>query len=508
MARRQMDDARFNVAAGFMMLFPDTFKDSLLAHYDRSKTTIVWKEFYSALGLFYRDHYNFSRKGATQRNSVFFYCHRAKLLYKECEFDMFTKLPTPQRDTTFFNTDCPRNPRLRHKSHTFEPPRRMVNKDDIELYRALKFFIPAFIWGFCELKDALLTDYGVIEQTEGLIAAQDRLINGEPGAVRLALEKFVPARNRFDVGTAISVRSHPTWKAKKERLVTDWETGSARSTRRRNAQDGMSASPMSTPASTPVSTPIDGTRSTKEKGDPRLGALQVGTTLGTKRKMEDARKSLYAMLCYIALTSIAFNFPPDFSEDESSDKRPRADEEADVTATDGNEPNPDVIQNNAKKIKDALVAKLRLSKKYCRVHERRFNYVRKALHILLNDNLIELALVKESDPRRVTNSIVHDEQDKKRFFKETVLLLGEISKQTKIRLTEAEIEAYKRDAGILGDVMYDSDDYFSKGESITEEALDQHLTRWFENPVVKNDVDPASDSNNILCWLDNLRPVN
>ncbi len=75
------------------------------------------------------------------------------------------------------------------------------------------------------------------------------------------------------------------------------------------------------------------------------------------------------------------------------------------------------------------------------------------------------------------------------------------------RLSAVERAEYVRDAEILGDLMYRSDDYFAVGCTDTEKELDDHLEKWVKSEGVVCDKDPASDPNNLLMWLETLHPL-
>ncbi len=60
-----------------------------------------------------------------------------------------------------------------------------------------------------------------------LIAAQDRIIIGEPASqVELDLEQFAPQKDRLSEGTAVPVRLLDAWKTKLQLLKPDWERAS------------------------------------------------------------------------------------------------------------------------------------------------------------------------------------------------------------------------------------------------------------------------------------------
>ncbi len=112
------------------------------------------------------------------------------------------------------------------------------------------------------------------------------------------------------------------------------------------------------------------------------------------------------------------------------------------------------------------------------VHLWRFNVVMKALHIILNDNFIKLALFASSPARRTCNETIHIPNSASDGFSHTVGRLPEISKQTSHPMNEYEAEIYRRDAKILGEVMYNRDDYFQTNSADLEDVVDSHIKDW------------------------------
>ncbi len=241
------------------MIFPDAFPDSLLVEFDTTRSSVDWYTFVKALVAFYDKHFITGTDVPVQKTSVFQECNRRKLLYQESRFDQHTILPV--QETPHFNFDNFRTPPRKDSedSHLFSPPKWVRRWDDQNLYRMLKFFIPAFTWAYNELKDALLIDKAVMEQSKALIAAQDRIIIGEPASqVELDLEQFAPQKDRLSEGTAVPVRLLDAWKTKLQSLKPDWErasAGSAVGNLTGVAQIVVSAPPSAEPSPSPISPP-------------------------------------------------------------------------------------------------------------------------------------------------------------------------------------------------------------------------------------------------------------
>ncbi len=81
MIRRELDDARFCVAKGFMTVFPYSFEAAeILNPYELTKTTVEWEAFRIVLYEFYKEHVDVIRSPESQTASVFRDCSADALL--------------------------------------------------------------------------------------------------------------------------------------------------------------------------------------------------------------------------------------------------------------------------------------------------------------------------------------------------------------------------------------------------------------------------------------------
>ncbi len=234
------------------------------------------------------------RRSLSSRNA-----NRLALLSRESQFDKNTILPF--RDAVHFNLSNLRNHKHNATTHQILAPDWVRDEKDQSMYRILKFFIPAFIWAYNELKDALLVDEAVMAQSEALIAAHVLIINGEP-EVEVDLEQFAPKRTRLEVGTAVSARSLAAWKNKAPALKHDLaqvsSTSGLDSVAGTESPSGETPQDVSfTPllSSAPYVPQSLNTRLIQVKGGKKMGVYrQTRADAGEKRKVRHIqRKSLF-----------------------------------------------------------------------------------------------------------------------------------------------------------------------------------------------------------------------
>lgn len=150
---------------------------------------------------------------------------------------------------------------------------------------------------------------------------------------------------------------------------------------------------------------------------------------------------------------------------------------------------------------------LREAKSIRSVHLWRYNYIRKALHILLNDSLIEMALYSDSAARDVCNFFAHPPTKGDEEFFDLVNRLPEISKQCPKPMDEYQAQMYKEDMESLGKLCYGSDSYFDDKRSDLEVAVDVHLEKWINIETTPLNGAEQGDARVLLSWLDKLHPA-
>ncbi len=202
-----------------MIIFPEAFPETLLSQFDPSRTTVEWYDFIQCLLKFYHSHFY---QGKASRSI------RRPLSSRNATASPFSPGNPSSIKTLFFHSVtlfvstsaiCGTTSTTRQLTQISAPDWVRDEKDQ-SMYRILKFFIPAFIWAYNELKDALLIDEAVMAQSEALIAAHVLIINGKP-EVEVNLERLAPNRTRLEVGTAVSARLLAAWKNKAPALKHD-----------------------------------------------------------------------------------------------------------------------------------------------------------------------------------------------------------------------------------------------------------------------------------------------
>ncbi len=227
MSRRTMDDAHYNVVAAFMLLFQGHFiPDVLLSEFDITRTTIKWDSFLTKLEAFYRSHFHEFNE-SMQSRSAFTYCRADDLTYRRSQFDNNTRVDrnnTPKLSLRQFSPNT-----IAYNENVLNLPApqiidesdRGAYNSDRSLYASLKFFVPALIWAYNELKDTLIVDEAVISQCRTLLAANQRVLTTKETEVWVDLEASLPNRECLMVGTGVEVRANRRWKSKLTKLKKD-----------------------------------------------------------------------------------------------------------------------------------------------------------------------------------------------------------------------------------------------------------------------------------------------
>lgn len=203
--RKQMDDARFSVADGFMVVFPMFFtRAKTLNWYDRTNTSVNWKAFTDTLCDVYMDHHsmpniNTPRVPLTQSESIFSSASQEVLSIRLSE-----------EAEAFDSTDSPlmaKGSLSKHDvvgdiDHKFYLAGE--TKDDF-LKRQLRFFVPALVWAYNYLKCSNLQIEADIVLKKSELEMQEWLANRRQGPAPPA-PQFPNVMHRFIHGTALERR--------------------------------------------------------------------------------------------------------------------------------------------------------------------------------------------------------------------------------------------------------------------------------------------------------------
>lgn len=226
-----MRDARYHVAASFMLVLPKVFSEELLNEYDASGSTVEWEDFLSKLTSFYQAHMS-PEHDDIQTHSIFEGCDASQLVYQKASYSPYVD----HDDRNAFN------PPLEHfttnivESNEDNLPSIPDSEDKI-LFSTIKFFIPVLIWAFNELKDALLVDEGVLGQFKLLLEESYGALKNEYSEY-LDLDQFRPDRERFLVGTGFEIRKADEWKK-----ISETPTGEDRESQNTGSEDSAEDTP-------------------------------------------------------------------------------------------------------------------------------------------------------------------------------------------------------------------------------------------------------------------------
>ncbi|KLO04998.1 hypothetical protein SCHPADRAFT_896621 [Schizopora paradoxa] len=455
-ARKTMDDGRFFVVAGFMLIFPRSFpSDSMLLEFDPLKQTVDWQKFLDNLGILYRTYFSGSDV-SIQSKSVFRRVNKNTLLYMS-QYGAIADTSPLARPT----------PELRFPDHVNHRMKMTFDVKSVEgkhlgLFTQLKFFVPAFIWAYTELKDILLIDDAVVKQAEAMLEAAVRMQRSELSYDDDDdVDKYIPDRTRLSRGTGASVRHNPAWKEwVKLDVSRSWEDSTYVN------RDLILEPPL------PLHEPKE-TDSGKDKAEGE-----------NKRKNKPP----------------PFGYPPNFGITDAEGNVSISDE-PDAKRRKRNFMAEQASQNVKKQERELAEAIAVRS-----VHLWRFNHIRKALEILLSDGIIKMALFVTSPVRDVCNFFAHPPGDANPESFDVVNRLPEFSKQCPKPMDEYQAEIYKADMNKLGQCVYNSDKYYDEKRDDLESAVDEYLKQWinFENSPLERPEN--ADARILLTWLEQLQP--
>ncbi|KLO04589.1 hypothetical protein SCHPADRAFT_896922 [Schizopora paradoxa] len=208
--RRQLDDARALVGLALSILFPRHFPRSVIVDDDdTSRRSVDWFNFREILKKFYRAHlYIDSDNVSHQYRSVFSAVSRDDIVRVEGD-------PLDENEDSTPPPSCYPFEWKYIGPWDFDEERpEDVPSDDQYVTQMLDAFMPAFIYGFNELKMAIHLDLQIIHATQERININQRLLD------RLKDVKSSPAtlaevpRPRpptFSAGTALGLRNNDFW---------------------------------------------------------------------------------------------------------------------------------------------------------------------------------------------------------------------------------------------------------------------------------------------------------
>ena len=103
-----------------------------------------------------------------------------------------------------------------------------------------------------------------------------------------------------------------------------------------------------------------------------------------------------------------------------------------------------------------------------------YNQLKKCLTILLNDDYLELVVIRSEVLRDITNVYAHVKHEVlNKQIQQTIQHVQELFKRVKLTPEKENIDVLVKD---LNDVLYREDDfYFTSGDSSVERLIDEHL---------------------------------
>lgn len=251
--RRHLDNGRFSVASGFMAIFPDFFVvDHLLSQYDITKSTVDWSRFQLALHEHFRRHFrNKDPNNGLQKYSVFHRCSRSLLLHvgSSLPSDTVEQPVAPMPKVSLFT---PRSAVSEINLLPENKGRWSLNETDEAVARQLRFYVPALIWAYNELKKALLDEDAHISRLRSILKAQDEHQLVAP------LPVLNPNMLRFAAGTALTMRGEDYWKKAIRYMMGQRQAEeSAREAKKQASKDARRTTKHQPKVDTPSSIPPD-----------------------------------------------------------------------------------------------------------------------------------------------------------------------------------------------------------------------------------------------------------
>ena len=103
-----------------------------------------------------------------------------------------------------------------------------------------------------------------------------------------------------------------------------------------------------------------------------------------------------------------------------------------------------------------------------------YNQLKKCLTILLNDDYLEMVVIRSEVLRDITNVYAHVKHEVlNEQIQQTIQHVQELFKRVKLTPEKENIDVLVKD---LNDVLYREDDfYFTSGDSSVERLIDEHL---------------------------------
>lgn len=477
--RKQLDDARFCVADGFMAIFPYAFRAAQIMNpYELTQTTVEWESFRTVLTDYYIEHVKDDTGVKLQTLSVFTDCSCEALLNLNTEVYI---------DASHLPKFRP-NARLWRYPILANNPEGKINIGDSDtlptdenLFRQLQLFIPAFVWAFNLLKKAIFDEDVEIRRRKEKLREQHAFIveaGGEPPECSSDYKTETQDQSleaRFLAGTGLELRSQSFWNAfvqdkHKDQQAATADLDLASLKRKREAIERMRLAKLYD---------VEG----DEGGEMDMEIDSDRASHGSRASRHDN------IIPSPPLPPQPINAPPPLPDDILDDENPR------LASYRFFFHHHMSIPYDCEARREAHIIK--------------FNSVRKCLSILLDVKLLNLAVFGASFCRIVTNYFVHKDQ----MRNDVAFANRHGGIQALVdAFPKKDDDAYKEerktvveDTLKLANLVYNSDAYVDDLKIDVEQAIDGYLL--VESELVGDlPVESLSDVSILMAWMETIRP--
>ncbi|EJD06378.1 uncharacterized protein FOMMEDRAFT_16969 [Fomitiporia mediterranea MF3/22] len=497
--RRHMDEVRYSIAAGFMLVFKDQFKNPGIINWqDESETTVHWSNFLEALNRHFcccnrivdvTPLYDF--EGAEEMGKEYELCRQHSPFHHLADDSQFDHLGIEllpnlklvkdlegqlEEDNCF---QCHKNGQLLNEGK------------GAFLERMLNFYLPTLIWGFNVAKKQLMSADATLRKSQAnydnMIKLADTVRRGQPISSTTAdpIPVECPVASRFDAGTALDVRRKEPRRGFifSNRIPLDSVTGprEPRPKGKRRAEEearGPEGLPQRRFRTSTISSP--------------------GETSSISHRRNWHRTKENAPWSHIDES----DFLPDLRTYplSSSQHSTPAPAEPQVSITSSQQ---SVLQSVTGSL-DTLQETLSRDKQSYSDRTKEFNNLRRCIHIILDPGLMRVAVLGGSFVRRVVNQLAHKKHEYTDTVRETLASSAMLIKESGLSGDEDEQDInYDEALKEIEEQLYSSNDYFETGKTTTEKKIDSFVEDM-ATPVAGK---VNSDYHILLQWLDSLKPI-
>lgn len=438
--RKHLDNARFSLSAAFMELFPNIFNPkAVLNMHDSTGKTVTWRFFKSTLEKYFKEYHEIQ---STDQGRTWYLVQIHSCLedLSGGKSTFYTSSGAPERESAadeallggFTNVwmDVP-----------CDEEGVVDEEDDDFVKREMQFFLPTVIWEYNKCKKALVDIDRKIHEWKLIVRNSTEAMNGMlPHNGQIVLPPVDPPQteSRFLVGTALDVRAEMAWfqflsnkMASQYAESTIEDTGASRRKREDPDEDRL----------------VEYER--KYKAVERF----------VKRMPDWDRK--------FSGRSSADTYRPGSRYPPSSAQAPGASSSRHRSGDQKREMVISVLQSQIKDANDHVSEFLETRRELLR----RFNIFRKYLEIVLDPDIVRMAVLDDSVLRKVTNTYAHMNDHFDGAFPESLRGIQELFDAA----GKKKVEDFQGLVNKLSRVLYEEEDYFDRGSLTVERNLDQYI---------------------------------